>query len=70
MAKINDLESKIMDCWSITDGIKTLREISDVRKIGNDELQNALLGIETLYNMKFELLFTTFEAVLHNARPK
>jgi hypothetical protein len=56
-----DLEQGIMNCWGIVDDIKALAEISDRRNVTEDELQNFLLGLRTIYQVKFEQLFHTFE---------
>ena len=34
----------------------------------NDEISNALLGIKTLYEMKFNELFNTFEQLVHDKK--
>ena len=53
-----DLEQEIMDCWGIVEDIELV-----YHKYGedSDELANVLLGLKTLYQMKFERLFNTFE---------
>jgi hypothetical protein len=56
-----DLEQGIMNCWGIVDDIKALAEISDRRNVTEDELQNFLLGLRTIYQVKFEQLFHIFE---------
>lgn len=57
-----ELESRIMDCWSVVEDVKTVLHMGDHREVSEDELANALLGIHTLYQMKFEQLWATFEA--------
>lgn len=52
-----DLEQQILSCWNVVEDIKMLREMQDLRTLSADELDNALLGLQTLYNMRFELLF-------------
>ena len=60
-----DLEQEIMHCWNIVDDIKNLnRCMLDRRKMTEDEISNYLLGLETIYNIKFERLFETFEMCL------
>jgi hypothetical protein len=56
-----ELESQIMNCWSVCDDLKTLYSHSDLRALDENELQNALLGLMTIYHMKFEKLFDMFE---------
>jgi hypothetical protein len=60
-----DLESDIMNCWSIVEDIKELnRCMLDRRKMTEDEISNYLLGLETIYQVKFERLFETFEMLV------
>ena len=56
-----DLEQQIMTCWGIIDDIKCLNKIADMRQVTEDERQNYLLGLETIYQAKFEVLWDTFE---------
>ena len=60
-----DLEQQILDCWKIVDDIKLLDKNVLEGKIegGNlthDEISNYLLGLESIYGLKFEQLFATF----------
>ena len=60
-----DLESDIMNCWSIVEDVKELnRCMRDRRKMTEDEISNYLLGLETIYQVKFERLFETFEKLV------
>ena len=60
-----DLEQDIMNCWSVVDDIKELnRCMLDRRKMTEDEISNYLLGLETIYQVKFERLFETFEMLI------
>ncbi len=59
-----DLEQQIMDCWGVVDDIKGLYSLPDLRRVGEDEMQNYLLGLQTIYQVKFERLFDTFEKYL------
>ena len=54
-----DLEQEIMSCWHVVDDIKAVFHASDT--LTEDELQNALLGISALYQIKFDRLMNTFE---------
>ena len=56
-----DLEQQIMTCWGIIDDIKCLTKIGDMRAVSEDERQNYLLGLETIYQAKFEILQDVFE---------
>ena len=59
------LEDRIMDCWSITSDIKLTYEeyLDSPESMSEDELSNILIGIESLYNRKFQRLWQTFEEV-------
>jgi len=60
-----DLEQDIMTCWSVVDDIKELsRSKMDRRDMTEDEVNNYLLGLETIYQIKFERLFETFEMLV------
>lgn len=58
---IVDLEQGIMTCWNFVEDLKMLNEAVLERDITNDDISNILLGIERLYNLKFEKLFEIFE---------
>jgi hypothetical protein len=63
-----DLEEQIMDCWGVVDDIKSLYYINDIRDLTEDERANALLGLVTVYQIKFELLFNTFEQLIQKGK--
>jgi hypothetical protein len=58
------LEEKIMAAWSIIDDIRLLAETQSDREMSQDELENYLLGLETIYKVKFENLFSQYEKLL------
>lgn len=58
-----DFEQQLMDCWGIVDDIKTIYNADDVRELSKDEIQNMLLGLYTLYQLKFDILFSQFESL-------
>jgi hypothetical protein len=69
MSEVNrdrfDLEQDIMNCWGVVDDIKELsRSKMDRRNMTEDEVNNYLLGLETIYQVKFERLFETFEMLV------
>lgn len=64
MATRFDLEQQIMNCWSVVDDIKALQELEDLREVSEDEKQNYLLGLRTIYQAKFEKLFSIFETCI------
>ena len=60
-----DLEQEIMQCWNVTDDIKAIYTYHlDKQALTEDELGNILIGLEKLYQIKFETLFDTFEQCL------
>ena len=63
-----DLEQNIMKCWSVTDDIDMVYKNVMESDMTNDDIANALLGLKTLYNMKFEELFSNFETLVHERK--
>lgn len=59
-----DLEQRIMDCWHIIEDIKEVNEAICEGNVSTDEAVNILLGIEQLYNLRFDKLFRTFETLI------
>ena len=63
-----DFEQQIMNCWNVTSDIRTVTEylldapLEDGRE---DKIANMLMGIEALYNAKFDKLFLQFENLVH-----
>ena len=60
-----DLEQQMLDCWKIVDDIKLLDKNVLEGKVegGNmtqDEISNYLLGLESIYDLKFQQMFNTF----------
>ena len=63
-----DFEQQIMSCWNVTSDIKTVTEyLLDAPLEANreDKIANMLLGIESLYEAKFDKLFRQFETLVH-----
>jgi hypothetical protein len=62
-----DFEQQIMNCWNVTSDIRTVTEylldapLEDGRE---DKIANMLMGIEALYNAKFDKLFLQFEDLI------
>ena len=59
--KIFDLEQEIMKAWHIIDDIQLLNENVMETDMSTDDIANALLGLESIYNMRFIKLFDMFE---------
>jgi hypothetical protein len=66
MTKLQELEVKIMDCWSVCNDLETVfQQVGDgEREPTTDELMNALMGMQQLYQWKFEQLFSKYEDVI------
>jgi hypothetical protein len=56
-----DFEQQMMNCWGVVDDIKTIYYLQDLRDTTEDEMQNLLLGLFTIYQVKFEILQKMFE---------
>ena len=68
--KIFDLEQQIMNAWNVVDDIDMLYTyfgddpmFAGLDAKAEDEMMNLLLGIKSMYALKFEKLFDTFEGV-------
>ena len=59
-----DLEEAIMNAWRTTDDIKALYKSSEY--MDEDQLMNALLGLEIFAEMRFNELWNTFEKCINN----
>lgn len=60
-----DLEQQILECWKIVDDIRLLdKNILEGKVEGGsmtqDEISNYLLGLESIYELKFQQMFDTF----------
>jgi hypothetical protein len=69
MAKLYDLEPMIMDCWHVCDDLQVVfRQIGDgEREPTHDEMMNTLMGMQQLYQWKFEQLFFKYEQVIKSS---
>ena len=61
-----ELENNIMSCWNTTDDIKLLADQISNKGMSEDEIQNALLGILSLHEMRCQKLMDTFEDLIYN----
>jgi hypothetical protein len=61
------LEEDIYNCWNVVADIRELhRSMLDRRAMSEDEISNYLLGLETIYEVKFERLQETFEQLVRS----
>ena len=63
-SNIFDFEQSIMQCWNVCDDIKLLSEQTLERNppLTPDEWANILIGMQSLYQLKFEKCFSEFES--------
>ena len=59
-----DLEEAIMKAWRTSDDIKALYTSAEC--MDEDQMVNALLGLEIFAEMRFEELWNTFEQCISN----
>lgn len=59
-----DLEQKIMEVWHVVDDLKLL--IERLEHMNEDQVANALIGLESFADMRCESLWSTFESCLSN----
>jgi hypothetical protein len=58
-----DLEQDIMKCWNV---IEDLQNLYDCENLTEDQQQNYLLGLITIYEVKFNKLWNSFEHSVSN----
>lgn len=63
-----DLEQQILDCWGVCEDLDVLMEGVLDRDMTQDDIANVLIGMKTLYNLKFSRTFETFETLLKQQR--
>jgi hypothetical protein len=62
-----DFEQQIMECWNVTTDIRVVSEYlldAPLEADREDKIANMLLGIEALYEAKFDKLFRQFEVLV------
>ena len=63
-----DLEQLILKNWEVVTEIKHLRELISDGKPSQDQLENYLLGLETIYEVKFNKLWDCFEELCQHQK--
>lgn len=63
-----DLEQLILKNWEVTTEIKYLHELILEGKPSQDQITNYLLGLETIYEVKFNKLWDCFEELCQNEK--
>ena len=61
-----DLEQEILRCWNVIDDLQLLNKYvlegtPEGAELSKDRIANYLLGMEAVYELKFQELWTTFE---------
>jgi len=65
MSKMYELEPMILDCWRVCNDLEVVfKQVGDGDHT-EDELMNALIGIQQLYEWKFEQMFNKYENLIH-----
>ena len=62
-----EFEQQIMECWNVTTDIRVVSEYlmdAPLEAGREDKIANMLMGIEALYQVKFEKLFRSFEELV------
>lgn len=66
-----DLEQSILNCWHVVDDIDILyKNVCENDELSKDDIANVLLGIKTIYNMRFDETFRQFEDCIKNQEIK
>ena len=63
---MNDIHDAIMAVWQTVDDIKCLVKSSE--NMNEDQILNALIGLEIFADMRCHELFSTYENIMHNQR--
>jgi hypothetical protein len=64
-----DLETDIMQAWNTTEDIDLIYHATDNLKLNAedcDTLQNQLLGLKYITELRFQKLWDTFESAINN----
>ena len=57
------LEENIMECWGVTENLKLLVS-TEFQASDEDTKANIILGLISLYDIKFQILQTTMETLV------
>ena len=55
-----DVEQSLMSCWTVIDDIKLLSEAVLDGKMDTDDIANYLIGLHSVYGLKFQNCFDQF----------
>jgi len=62
------MEQEIFAAWQIVDDLNLLHEAVLEKDITRDEISNTVMGLEHLYNLKFQRLMSTFEELIKSKK--
>ena len=65
-----DMEQEVMKCWNVVEDLKVLHEGVLERDLTRDQISNILLGLGEIYQLRFEVLFDTFETMVSEGKIK
>jgi hypothetical protein len=57
-----DFEQELLKCWNVTDDLDMILEEVLERDLTQDQTANIILGMKTIYEIKFNRLWDMFEA--------
>lgn len=63
-----DFEQQLLNCWQVTADIDTLCEGALEQDLTIDQIANVLLGINELYELRFNKCFNTFEELIRSGQ--
>ena len=58
-----DFEQQLQKCWLVTDDLGELAEAISEQDLSTDQTVNALIGLQQMYELKFNKLWDLFEDV-------
>lgn len=61
-----DLEDDILSCWNIVSDLRALSEAVCNEALNTDKIANILIGLEQLYDIKFNKAFCTLEQLIQS----
>jgi hypothetical protein len=64
LKSIYDLEDQIMRCWATKEDISLIRKNTE-HLLKEGVLEESLLGLEIMVDLRFEQLFKVFEEIVH-----
>jgi hypothetical protein len=65
-----ELEQSILDCWHVADDIDLLYTAVLEKNLSTDEISNVLLGLSSIYSLKFDKLFSIYETLVKEGKFK